>query len=93
MSVLYYFIHFLVFLNLFIIFPIIENVNAQEIKRNVIREFPDRPIQLVKPDAEHKRLVIVEENVKVFMIVKVFKLIIIVFSFSFFIKYLVQLLL
>ena len=92
MSVLHYFIHFLVFLNLFIIFPIIKNIKAQEIKRNVIREFPDKPIQLVKPDAEHKRLVIVEENVKVFVIF-VFKLIIIVFSFSFFIKYLVQLLL
>jgi len=31
-----------------------------------IENFPDRPLQLVAPDVAHKKLVLVEENVKVF---------------------------
>jgi hypothetical protein len=33
-----------------------------------LEDIPEEPIQLVRPDVDHKRLVIVEQNVKVFVI-------------------------
>lgn len=36
--------------------------------------FPDRPLQLVRPDDEHKNLIIVEENIKVCFIEKFTKI-------------------
>jgi hypothetical protein len=33
-----------------------------------LSDIPEEPIQLVRPDVDHKRLVIVPQNVKVFLI-------------------------
>ncbi|CAG2177788.1 unnamed protein product, partial [Oppiella nova] len=62
-----------------IVFILVVNCNTfdtkdNQINENVIRDelttkafesaFPEKPLQLVRPDVHHKRLVIVEENVK-----------------------------
>ena len=45
-----------------------ESSVGYDIKSNGVESmFPEKPIQLVRPDDKHKKLVIVEENVKVIL--------------------------
>lgn len=41
------------------------NVQNLHHETEIKEDFPDRPLQIVKPDNEHKRLVIVNENLQV----------------------------
>jgi hypothetical protein len=61
---------------LFIFLIIIISKNAKSVLNDgnsdsingKLEDIPEEPIQLVRPDVDHKRLVIVPQNVKVFVI-------------------------